>query len=142
MDTYTCAYVCAYKYIHIATLVDMNITNIIITEYRRIFHSIGPLFAENVKVDNLLPQHDLVTNSEATHLLHQTQSLAPLQINQLLLDCLAEKEIECLNLLLCSLNSEDEHLGHTDVAKELKQLMKTNDIEYEDICPVCNKAIN
>ena len=130
---------------YIATLVDMNITNIIITEYRRIFHSIGPLFAENVKVDNLLPylkQHDLVTNSEAAHLLHQTQSLAPLQINQLLLDCLAEKEIECLNLLLCSLNSEDEHLGHTDVAKELKQLMKTNDIEYEDICPVCNKAIN
>ena len=130
---------------YIATLVDMNITTIIIIEYRRIFHSIGPLFAENVKVDSLLPylkQHGLVTNSEAAHLLLQTQSLASLQINQLLLDCLAEKEIECLNLLLCSLNSEDQHLGHTDVAKELKQLMKTNDIEYEDICPVCNKAIN
>ena len=127
---------------YIATLVNMDITNIIITEYRRIFHSIGPLFAENVNINNLLPylkQHDLVTNSEAAHLLHQTQSLGPLQ---LLLDCLAEKEIECLNLLLCSLNSEDEHSGHTDVAKELKQLMKTNDIEYEDICPVCKKSIN
>ena len=64
--------------------------------------------------------------------------------NLLLLSCLDEKgmDLERLKLLLCSLNSAEEHLGHKDVAQKLQQLMMDNNFQYDNFCSVCNKIIN
>ena len=115
-------------------------------EYRRILHSIAPEFASSVNTESLLPylqRHDLVTNSEAVHFIYQTHSLSPMDKNQLLLSCLDEKGMDHQRLisLLCSLNSEQEHSGHKEVAQKLQQLMMDNDIEYEN-CSICNTVIN
>ena len=120
-----------------------DVTPIVITGHKSIFSSIGEFFKSNVNLESLVPmliKHHLIPEENEQDIVDPNST--PSSKKQRLLDHLAKQGNKCLQSLLCSLNSTTEHSGHIDIARKLEKLMKDNNIEYDNNCPVCSRVIN
>ena len=111
----------------------MTITSL--GDYIDILNWITPNFTAHGNMKTLLPylqKHKLITNTEEYHLKNIMHS--PDEINQMLLSYLKKKGDESLQKFLCCLNLAHEHIGHKEVADELKRAMLTKQIDYNDFC--------